>query len=145
MDYMRVKNIKTESSGAKITYTATITAPKYWWYEFYENAPDMEIEAKDIDNIDYSKIPTTDDYYLSGPFKDIKKSFVNNLIEAYRAKEDEQTLRLMEALIGGGRILTKTVTFSDVPWNSNMKTADPHLWKMFSRQLQEGAKNGSSN
>ena len=145
MDYMRVKNIKTESSGAKITYTATITAPKYWWYEFYENAPDMEIEAKDIDNIDYSKIPTTDDYYLSGPFKDIKKSFVNNLIEAYRAKEDEQTLRLMEALIGGGRILTKTVTFSDIPWNSNIKTADPHLWKMFLRQLQEGAKNGSSN
>lgn len=145
MDYMRVKNIKTESSGAKITYTATITAPKYWWYEFYENAQDMEIEAKDIDNIDYSKIPTTDDYYLSGPFKDIKKSFVNNLIKAYRAKEDEQTLRLMEALIGGGRILTKTVTFSDIPWNSNIKTADPHLWKMFLRQLQEGAKNGSSN
>lgn len=145
MDYMRVKNIKTESSGAKVIYTATITAPKYWWYEFYENAPDMEIEAKDIDNINYRKIPTTDDYYLSGPFKDIKKSFVNNLIEAYRAKEDEQTLRLMEALIGGGRILTKTVTFSDIPWNSNMKTADPHLWKMFSRQLQEGAKNGSSN
>lgn len=145
MDYMRVKNIKTESSGEKIIYTATITAPKYWWYEFYENAPDMEIEARDIDNINYSKIPTTDDYYLSGPFKDIKKSFVNNLIEAYRAKEDEQTLRLMEALIGGGRILTKTVTFSDIPWNSNMKTADPHLWKMFSRQLQEGAKNGSSN
>lgn len=145
MDYMRVKNIKTESSGAKIIYAATITAPKYWWYEFYENAPDMEIEAKDIDNIDYSKIPTTDDYYLSGPFKDIKKSFVNNLIEAYRAKEDEQTLRLMEALIGGGRILTKTVTFSDIPWNSNIKTADPHLWKMFLRQLQEGAKNGSSN
>lgn len=145
MDYMRVKNIKTESSGVKIIYTATITAPKYWWYEFYENAPDMEIEAKDIDNINYNKIPTADDYYLSGPFKDIKKSFVNNLIEAYRAKEDEQTLRLMEALIGGGRILTKTVKFSDIPWNSNMKTADPHLWKMFSRQLQEGAKNGSSN